>query len=209
MSSHRTLVQPSHNFSSASQKKKKKKETRNQNKACPFLTSSRFSSLFCPSNMEAVKSYLQCETKHNALKSANTQQTTKQTGVHFFPFIYSFWTWCRLDQTPGYRRIWEQGVNLWETAVCGGLGGRGEEKGMFLLTEREKRSEINTKVQHTQSSQLARSAVHSNIITVEQHQAAAVLYSNQFTDELLHASATFNPAFRFLFSLFLLGLQGF
>lgn len=91
--------------------------------------------------------------------------------------------------------------------MCEGLGGDGRKKGMLLLTERENCSEINTKVQHTHSSQLARSAVHSNIISVEQHQAAAVLYSNQFTDELLHASTKLN-LFEFCFP-FLLGSQGF
>lgn len=98
------------------------------NKACPFVTSSRFSCLYFPSSTKPVKSYLQCETKHKALKSANTWQTTKQTGVYFSPFIYSFWPWCCLDQILGYLRVWEQGVNLRETAVCGGLGGDGEER---------------------------------------------------------------------------------
>lgn len=117
----------------------KKNEARNENTISPFLTRSRFSSVFFSFNKDPVKSYLQYKTKHNSLKSASTQRTSNQTSTRFFPFIYSFWPWCRLDQTPGYRRVWEQGVNLRETAVCGGLGGDGEArrgKRMLLLTEK-------------------------------------------------------------------------
>lgn len=124
------------------------------NKACSFLTSSQFSSLFCPSNVEPVKSYLQSETKHNAFKSANTRQTTKQTGPHFSPFISSFWPWHCLDQTPGYRRIWEQGVNLTETAVCGGLGGDGKEERKGDASAHWKREPLRNKHQSPAHTEL-------------------------------------------------------
>lgn len=100
MGSHHALIQMGNNFCSLTQNWNEM-----QKQSLPFPNKRPNFIFFCPSCKEPVKSYLQCETKHNALKSANTVQTTKQIGMQFCLFIYSFWPWCHLDQTPGYRHI--------------------------------------------------------------------------------------------------------
>lgn len=204
-SSHYTLVQPSNNFFPFPQKcnEKQKQSLAFPKKLpifIPFLSFQRGATEIISSVRDNAQCFKVCQ--HTAHHKTNRHA--------FLSFIYSFWPWCCLNQTLGYRCIWEQGVNLTETAVCGGLGGDGEER-KGDASAHWKRELLRNKHQspaHTESSQLARSAVHSNIITAEQHQAAFMLYSNQFTDELLHASTQLNTAF-WIFSPVQLGLQGF
>lgn len=84
----------------------------------------------------------------------SNNKTNRPAFLSFYFFILAM-TWCCLNQSPGYRCIWEQGVNLSETAVYGGLGGDGKEERKGDASAHWKREPFRNKHQSPAHTELA------------------------------------------------------